>query len=871
MVGKINDKQLSVVNPQTGEEVSVNLHSYSASEEGRSYTALSPVPNEVGSDLLSLLAIGDVVGWLFAKTTPGVPNGFMLTGGTFNRTVDIEFPQTGDRVTINERFLGPDIYNNLKVAIEIRGSLPKIVPGPRLELTEFIYDYKIHQTLRERVVLRSKSARKYKLENGLEQPFNIEQSISYNQCPFRTLDEMPKPFRLETTKNFAVFDSGTEMSVVRFSGAYKTLAALDEDPCTTSQLTCVKYSSCVVDSNIPRCFCDRGFTTKYANSNAAQITCLDINECSGHHRCHPNADCINTEGSYTCKCKPGYAGNGYFCQAQLSCDSGVGCDVNANCFINSTTSLPDCKCKDGYFGNGYYCVKSEDENRPDCRSPESPCPANASCVPTGQGDKHLCMCKSGYIGNGYSCQLLSTANCDPPCGKDALCAFNATVNTNQCKCYPGFFGNGFNCIRETQLHSCLNDTECHIKAKCQFAPETQVKYCTCNDGYIGDGKYCARTELDRTELDCKVNQVCSEDANCLYNALEERYSCKCRDGFHGNGVACDPLKACISDRDCPAHGKCAISISNRGYCICNEGYNRTELINGVFSCEPLPNAPCNLVGNCHEKAGCVLDIATKRFECQCKRGYKGDGYNCEKTIVPCNILNTCDVRAKCTYSLDEKRYLCQCLEGWVGDGHSCTPNLPCNEHPSQCDQNADCKFLSHLGRHSCECRNGFIGDGLSCSPMPSYDGDYLIFAQGMSLLRLPLTPTEENPGQLLITKSHSTPVSLDIDCVKGHIYWSDVNTRKIYRAPYNGSTTEEATDVAAVSPEGLAVDWVSRNIYWVDTAKDAIFVAKLGSRNQVKKLINEGLKDPRDIAVHPGLGKIYWTDWNRDAPKIEYR
>lgn len=791
----------------------------------------------------------------------------MLTGGTFNRTVDIEFIQTGDRVTIFERFLGPDLFNNLRVAIDIRGSLPKILPGSKLELTEFIYDYKVQQVHREKVILKSKATRKYKTENVLETPFTIEQSISYNQCPHRTLDERPQPFRLETTKNFVVFDSGPQSAVVRFSGAYKTLTALNEDPCTTSRLNCVQHSSCKVEANTPRCICDRGFTTKYLNGNNGQMTCNDINECTGNHRCHLHAECINTVGSYKCACKAGFSGNGVFCQEALSCDK-VTCDQNAICIMNATS--PQCVCKEGYSGNGYYCIKLEDENRIDCREPEGSCSANATCLPSSNNDKHSCVCNTGYFGNGYTCQLISTANCDLSCGKDAFCVYNITTNSNQCQCSPGFIGNGYNCIRPSQLHSCLSDNDCNAKAKCLYAPDVQVKYCTCNEGYTGDGKYCDRGELDYTELDCKVNRVCSEDAECLYNLAQERFTCLCKDGFQGNGITCDPLKGCSNDQDCPTHSKCSISPSKRGYCVCNEGYNRTDSTSGAFTCSPLPNAPCNLVPNCHEKAGCVLDHATKRFECQCKRGYKGDGHNCEKTIVPCNILNTCDVRAKCTYSLDEKRFLCQCLEGWIGDGHSCMPNLPCNEHPSQCDPNADCIYQNHLDRHSCECRNHFMGDGLTCSPMPSYDGDYLIFAQGMSLLRLPLTPTNENPGQLLITKSHSTPVSLDVDCVAGHIYWSDVSSRKIYRAPYNGSVIEEV-DIPVVSPEGLAVDWVSRNIYWIDTNKDAIFVAKLGAKNQVKKLINEGLKDPRDIAVHPGIGKIYWTDWNRDAPKIEFR
>lgn len=40
---------------------------------------------------------------------------------------------------------------------------------------------------------------------------------------------------------------------------------------------------------------------------------LDVNECLGDNDCHTFADCTNTNGSYTCKCKQGYQGNGKEC------------------------------------------------------------------------------------------------------------------------------------------------------------------------------------------------------------------------------------------------------------------------------------------------------------------------------------------------------------------------------------------------------------------------------------------------------------------------------------------------------------------------------------------------------------------------------
>ena len=41
-------------------------------------------------------------------------------------------------------------------------------------------------------------------------------------------------------------------------------------------------------------------------------TLPDIDECDGGY-CDSNADCVNTEGSFSCTCVSGYVGNGLNC------------------------------------------------------------------------------------------------------------------------------------------------------------------------------------------------------------------------------------------------------------------------------------------------------------------------------------------------------------------------------------------------------------------------------------------------------------------------------------------------------------------------------------------------------------------------------
>ena len=35
-------------------------------------------------------------------------------------------------------------------------------------------------------------------------------------------------------------------------------------------------------------------------------------------KCHANAKCSNTVGSYKCKCKDGFTGDGFYCNGKIS-------------------------------------------------------------------------------------------------------------------------------------------------------------------------------------------------------------------------------------------------------------------------------------------------------------------------------------------------------------------------------------------------------------------------------------------------------------------------------------------------------------------------------------------------------------------------
>ena len=80
MNGKVFGK-LYVGNSPTPVEFSSNdLHSYVVVNDGRSYVAISDIPQGVGPSLMPLSALGGVIGWAFALEQPGFKNGFSIIG-----------------------------------------------------------------------------------------------------------------------------------------------------------------------------------------------------------------------------------------------------------------------------------------------------------------------------------------------------------------------------------------------------------------------------------------------------------------------------------------------------------------------------------------------------------------------------------------------------------------------------------------------------------------------------------------------------------------------------------------------------------------------------------------------------------------------
>ncbi|KAB0371940.1 hypothetical protein FD755_016878, partial [Muntiacus reevesi] len=266
--------------------------------------------------------------------------------------------------------------------------------------------------------------------------------------------------------------------------------------------------------------------------------------------------CINTPGSYVCRCKQGYTLNSdeKTCRTVDYCASeNHGCEHEC---VNADGSYL-CRCPKGFALNPdkKTCARVDH-----CAEQDHGC--EQLCLNTE--DSFVCQCSEGFLINDdlKTCSrvdycLLSHHGCEYSC-----------VNTDRsfvCECPEGHVlrGDGKTCAK---LDACaLGKHGC--EHSCESSGDSFV--CRCFEGYIlrEDGKTCRRKDV------CQAVDHGCEHA-CV--STGESYVCKCMEGFRlaEDGRRCRRKDVCKS-----THHGCEHICVNRGnsyICKCSKGFILAE-------------------------------------------------------------------------------------------------------------------------------------------------------------------------------------------------------------------------------------------------------------------------------------------------------
>ncbi|CAI4221248.1 unnamed protein product [Auanema sp. JU1783] len=136
---------------------------------------------------------------------------------------------------------------------------------------------------------------------------------------------------------------------------------------------CSGGQSCDVVSGIcPKGVCATGWKGVHCDE--------DVNECEELVTCGKNSECVNTAGSYECRCSEGFElGSNNECEAIDYCFlvNKARCHQNAYC-----ESKTRCICHPGYTGNGFTCTPKTTIKLLDFSSQSSPKPVPISTKPS---------------------------------------------------------------------------------------------------------------------------------------------------------------------------------------------------------------------------------------------------------------------------------------------------------------------------------------------------------------------------------------------------------------------------------------------------------------------------------------------------------